>query len=130
MAALVWQQIFIVFRFCMFSATSPEVGHLHPLLSFWQQICGVPCLELSCFIPTPLILFLFLQVIAIHRDHRLFVMVVLVWGRIIVSHLYQSRLAPSYCGGSWLCYGYCTDPAVDAGRVVVAELIRMWIALR
>ena len=47
-------------------------------------------------VPTPPILFLFLQDITIHCDIRLFVMVVLVRGMIISSHLYRSCFRPLF----------------------------------
>jgi len=96
---------------------------------FWQQTCGGARPEVGCCAPAPLILFLFLQVIAGHCDCRFFAMVVLVRVRISVSHLNQSCFDPSYYGGSWPCYGYDADPAADAGRVTVTELIQQWITL-
>ena len=56
---------------------------------FWQQTCGDGRLMVGQCVPTPPNLFLFFQGISCRRDCHLFIMVPLVRGRIIASHLWK-----------------------------------------
>ena len=101
-------------------------AHLH---LFWWQTCDGVRPKVGWYVPTPPNLFFFLRVISSCRDCHLFVMLLLVRGNIIASHLYQSCFEPFYSGGSCPFYGYSADPAGNTGRVTVVELTWHWIAL-